>query len=248
MAKIQKIKTKCAKDEIKIITNKKQIDFDELKLEIDGSEIEIVNVFEYLGVYIDHKLTFKEHIDNLVKKVARKYGMLVRLRSQLTFWSKIFLYKSLIAPHIDYCSSVLFLASDTHLRRLQKLQNKFMRFILNCNKYTPIRTMLDALQWQSVKQRIIFNVLLLIYKLTNNLLPEYLTNIIVRGRNVHQHRTRQINDLRVVPFTMTTNQKSIYYNGIQLFNQLPLDIKNARSVGEYKRKCSEWVKHMYRLS
>lgn len=245
--KFKKLKLNVQKTKSMIITNKKQIDLDELTLEIDGSVIERVEVFKYLGVYIDHKLTFKKHIDNLVKKVARKYGMLVRLRSQLTFWSKIFLYKSLIAPHIDYCSSVLFLASETHLRRLQKLQNKFMRLILNCNKYTPIRTMLETLQWQSIKQRIIFNVLVLVYKLTKNLLPEYLTNIIVRGRDVHQHRTRQIDDLRVVPFTMTTNQKSVYYNGIRIFNQLPLEIKNSRTTQEFKRNCSEWVKNMYRL-
>lgn len=228
-----------------IITNKKHVNFDEMKLEIDGSEIERVEVFKYLGVYIDHKLIFKKHIDNIVKKVARKYGMLVRLKSQLTFWSKVFLYKSLIAPQLDYCSSVLFLASDTHLRRLQKLQNKFMRFILNCSKYTPIRTMLDTLQWQSVKQRIIFNVLLLIYKLTNNRLPEYLSYIIVRASSVHQHRTRQIDDLRVVPFTMSTNQKSIYYNGIRIFIMLPVDFKNARTIEEFRRKCSVWVKDKY---
>lgn len=246
--KFKKLKLNVKKTKSMIISNKKQLDFDELTLEIDGTEIERVEVFKYLGVHIDHKLTFKEHIDCLVKKIARKYGMLVRLRNHLTFWSKIYLYKTLVAPHMDYCSSVLFLASDTHLSRLQKLQNKFMRFILNCNKYTHIRTMLETLQWQSVKQRIIFNVLVLIHKLTNNHLPEYLTNILVRGRNVHEHRTRQIDDLRVVPFTMTSNQKSIYYRGIQIYNQLPIDLKNARSIGEFKRKCSELIKAMYRLS
>lgn len=243
--KFKKLKLNVQKTKSMIITNKKHVNFDEMKLEIDGSEIERVEVFKYLGVYIDHKLIFKKHIDNIVKKVARKYGMLVRLKSQLTFWSKVFLYKSLIAPQLDYCSSVLFLASDTHLRRLQKLQNKFMRFILNCSKYTPIRTMLDTLQWQSVKQRIIFNVLLLIYKLTNNRLPEYLSYIIVRASSVHQHRTRQIDDLRVVPFTMSTNQKSIYYNGIRIFNMLPVDCKNARTIEEFRRKCSVWVKDKY---
>ena len=229
MVKIQKkIKLNVQKTKSMIITNKKHVNFDEMKLEIDGSEIERVEVFKYLGVYIDHKLIFKKHIDNIVKKVARKYGMLVRLKSQLTFWSKVFLYKSLIAPQLDYCSSVLFLASDTHLRRLQKLQNKFMRFILNCSKYTPI-----------------FNVLLLIYKLTNNRLPEYLSYIIVRASSVHQHRTRQIDDLRVVPFTMSTNQKSIYYNGIRIFIMLPVDFKNARTIEEFRRKCSVWVKDKY---
>lgn len=244
--KIKKLKLNVQKTKSMIISNKKNLNNTELKIEIEGIEIEKVDVFKYLGVHIDCKLSFKEHIDNVVKKVARKYGMLIRLKSQLTFWSKIYLYKTLVAPHIDYCSSVLFLASDTHLKRLQKLQNKFMRYILNCGKLTPILGMLEALQWLSIKERIIFNVMTTIFKLTKHMLPEYLTNIIVRGRNIHSHRTRQNNDLRVVPFTMTSTQKSIYYKGIRIFNELPNEIKNVRSVQEFKRKCSEWIKLRYR--
>lgn len=189
--KFKKLKLNVQKTKYMIISNKTQLNYTDLKIDIEGDEVERVDVFKYLGVYIDHKLKFKEHIDNVIKKIARKYGMLVRLSGQLTFWSKIYLYKTLVAPHIDYCSSVLFLANDTHLSRLQKLQNKFMRYILNCNKYTPIINMLETLQWLSVKERIIFNVLTIIFKLTNNQMPEYLTNIIERGQNIHTYQTRR---------------------------------------------------------
>lgn len=244
--KIKKLKLNVQKTKSMIISNKKHINYTELKIDIEGVDIERVNVFKYLGVHIDEKLTFRAHIDYVIKKIARKYGLLVRLNSQLTFWSKIFLYKTLVAPHIDYCSSVLFLASETHLKRLQRLQNKFMRHILNCNRYTHTVNMLDALQWLSVKERIVFNVMTMIFKLTNNLLPEYLTNIIKRGRNIHSYRTRQIDDIRVASFTMTTTQKSVYYSGIRIFNELPMDIKNARTVSEFKRNCSIWIKNRYR--
>lgn len=237
--KVKKLKLNVQKTKSMVISNKKQLDYTELKIHIEGVEVEKVDVFKYLGVIIDQKLTFSAHIDSVIKKVARKYGMLIRLKSQLTFWSKIFLYKTLVAPHIDYCSSVLFLASETHLKRLQRLQNKFMRYILNCDRYTPIKNMLEVLQWLSVKERIIFNVMTVIFKLTNDLLPEYLTNIILRGRNIHNHRTRRSDDLRVVPFTMTSTQKYMYYNGIRIFNELPAAIKNARCVTEFKKKTAQ---------
>lgn len=244
--KVKKLKLNVQKTKTMIISNKKQLNYADLKIYIEGIEIERVEVFKYLGVLIDQKLTFKAHIDNVIKKIAKKYGMLVRLSSQMTFWSKIFVYKTLVAPHIDYCSSVIFLASDIHQKRLQRLQNKFMRFILSCNRYTPIRVMLDTLQWLSVKERIVFNVLTIIFKLTNNLLPEYLTNIILRGRNIHNYSTRRSDDLRVVPFTMTSTQKSIYFSGIRIFNELPIEIRTMRSVPEFKRNCVRWIKERFR--
>lgn len=57
---------KLTKNEIRCAKNKKLINN---QIELDGlnSEIERVNVFKYLGVHIDDKLTFKRHIDDVVK-------------------------------------------------------------------------------------------------------------------------------------------------------------------------------------
>lgn len=74
------------------------------------------------------------------------------MKTSTTYVSKITMYKSLIKPHFDYCASILFLANE---QRLQKLQNKIMRNILGCNKYTPVKDMLAALNFQPIKHRVI---------------------------------------------------------------------------------------------
>lgn len=244
--KIKKLKLNVQKTKMMVISNKKNLNFDEFDVDIEGEMIEKVQQFKYLGVQIDDKLNFKGHIDYVISKIAKKHGILSRLRGKLPFWSKIYLYKTLIAPHIDYCSSILFLASETQLKRLQRLQNKQMRFILQCSKYTPSRIMLETLQWLSVKERIIFNVLTIIYKMTKNLLPEYLRTILVSGNEIHDYPTRQTNDLRVVSFVMSTTQRSIYYKGVRIFNSLPGDVKQARTIPEFKRGCVQWIKENYR--
>lgn len=244
--RIKKLKLNVQKTKMMIISNKRNLNLNEFNVDIEEELIERVQEFKYLGVKIDDKLNFKVHIDYVISKIAKKHGILSRLRGKLPFWSKIFLYKTLIAPHIDYCSSILFLASETQIKRLQRLQNRQMRFILQCNKYTPIRMMLDTLQWLSVKERIVFNVLTIIYKMTQDLLPEYLRSILVSGNDIHEHRTRRINDLRVVPFSMTSTQRSIYYKGIKMFNSLPGVVKTARTVPEFKRGCVQWIRVNYR--
>lgn len=89
---------------------------------MDGEEIGMEHQFKYLGVIIDEKLNFKANIDYVCKKVAKKVGVLVRLARNFTIGARISIYKSVIAPHFDYCSSLLYLGDESSFDRLQKLQ------------------------------------------------------------------------------------------------------------------------------
>ena len=48
------------------------------------------------------------------------------------------IYQSLIKSKLNYRSMVYNTASDSVLEKLQKLQNKALRVILSCPKYTPL--------------------------------------------------------------------------------------------------------------
>lgn len=159
----------------------------------------------------------------------------------------IYLYKALISPHFDFCPSIIFLANEQQMSRLQKLQNKVMRLILQCNRRTPIRNMLGALQWLSVRQRVTFSTLLLIYKIVKGIAPEYLQSRITRGRDVHQYGTRFAGEIRTASFLLTSTQNSLFYKGIKLYNTLPRDIKETASISDFKKMCSCYVKSNVRL-
>ena len=61
---------------------------------------------ELLGVIIDNKLHFKDHISKIAKKVGKQLDVLGRLKNILSFSSKMHIYKSFIMAHFTYCSSV----------------------------------------------------------------------------------------------------------------------------------------------
>ena len=87
-------------------------------ISIEGETLNRVREIKYLGVIIDDKLAFKSHIDNVIKKVAKKYGIMCRLKNELTVTSKILLYKSLISPHIYPVSSKQY--TNTEIAMLAK--------------------------------------------------------------------------------------------------------------------------------
>lgn len=190
-------------------------------------------MFKYLGV---------QNFNFVIKKVAKKVGLLGRLSKKMTAWSIITVYKAIIAPHIDYCSSMLFMNTDSELSKLQVLQNKVMRLILKCSKYTHIKDMLSALNFQSVKQRIIFNTLVLIFKIKNQLLPNYLNSILKLNSDVHERSMRRRSQFRLPLFLRSRSQNSVFYRGLKLFNELPDEIRRCVNLMQFKKSCSIYVK------
>jgi hypothetical protein len=109
---------------------------------------------KYLGVEIEEKFVFKQHVDTTIKKMEKKVVFLGKLQQKLTKTAKITIYNSIISPHLDYCSSILFLANEEYLNRMQFIQNRAMRIILRFHRRTHVKTMLDNLERQSTKQQI----------------------------------------------------------------------------------------------
>jgi len=145
---------------------------------MDGEVIEMENYIKYLGVMIDGRLDFKANVDYMCKKVSKKVGVLSRLARFITLGARISIYKSVIAPHFDYCATLLYLCDEASFDRLQKLQNRAMRAILMCKKLTPIRMMLDALDMLNVKQRVHATTLKFIHKLKLGSLTDYLNEMV----------------------------------------------------------------------
>lgn len=85
-------------------------------------------------------------------------------------------YKAIVAPLFEYCSSILMSLSDFNMQYLQKLQNKGMRITLKCKNRVRIKDMLETLQFLSVKERIEYNTCILIHKMINGECPSYLKN------------------------------------------------------------------------
>ena len=51
---------------------------------------------------MDFKLTFEEHLSNVLAKVKKAAGLLRKLRNILTRTTLITIYKAFIQPHLDY--------------------------------------------------------------------------------------------------------------------------------------------------
>ena len=108
---------------------------------IDNHPINEVHHTKFLGVIIDNKLKWKEHIDYISKKIAKGIGVIVKARKVFDKVTLLSLYNSLILPYLSYCIHIWGNAYQTHLQKLHVLQNKIIRIIAG----VPRRTSSDPL-------------------------------------------------------------------------------------------------------
>ena len=128
------------------------------------------------------------------------------------------LYKSLIVPHIDYCSTVLFLLSDPQINDLQKIQNRCMCLILKVNGRTHIKDMLDMLQWNSVKQRIYCNALKFIHRIKQGNVAEALTEKMDTRKEIHKRNLRSNDSFHLPSAKKSSTQNCLMYKGLKMYN------------------------------
>lgn len=95
-----------------------------------GKPIPWAKQAKYLGYILDSGLTCRAHIKSVRDRAAFVLGRLHPLlnkRSKLSLRNKVRLYLTCIRPIMTYASVVFAHAAPTHIRRLQVIQNRFMR-------------------------------------------------------------------------------------------------------------------------
>lgn len=116
------------------------------QIQFDASEIRIVNKVTYLGVTLDKKLTFGDHISISCQKAIKAFRSLwpfLNRRSTLSLKNKNLIYKGVIRPILTYASPVWSCAAISHLKKLQIVQNKCLKMIYKKHWRFPTRVLHD---------------------------------------------------------------------------------------------------------
>ena len=101
-----------------------------LNLQINGTDIEQVSEFNFLGIMLDKNLSWNAHSQKISCKISIVNGILNRLKRFLPAEILKTIYNALIQPHLNY--GILLWGRNT--KRIRKLQKWAIRSI-TCSKY-----------------------------------------------------------------------------------------------------------------
>ena len=127
-------------------------------------------------------LNMKAHVSQICRSSYMHLKNIGSIRNTLTQKATETLVHAFITSRLDYCNSLLHGLPATTINKLQRIQNTAARIVTRTRKREHVTSVLYALHWLPVAQRITFKILTLTYQALPGQGPEYLKELIVPYR------------------------------------------------------------------
>jgi hypothetical protein len=201
-------------------------------------EIEVVNHYNYLGLIIDKALKWQTHIQHIVKKITPYVFLLRRLRKFLNPNQLFMIYSSYILSHVIYLNPIWSNAAQTHLKKIDILLKKSIKFINNFPRLHPTN-LLYSERYLSFKNICRYELYMTAFKILNNLIKHNF--IINRNFEIHNYNTRNKANYYLSFFRTESQKKNVLYNCLKIYNNLPGDISNINNIVIFKKKIKQYI-------
>ena len=214
-------------------------------IKIDNKEIKQVYECKTLGITDDQHLSWKSNTDIICKKITAGISAIRRIKPFAEKETLISIYNAIVWLYFNYCCEVWDVFNETQFKRIQKLQNRAARIILNMSNEVDHSTALHALGWESLKTERKKAKAKIMYKILNKMGPKSLANLFSRKSEKTDYNLRGISSNLCLPKPRTNNMKnSFMYDGAKLWNSIPEDIRKSKSLSSFRNKIAA---HTYEL-
>ena len=178
---------------------------------IDGQNVDHVTSTKFLGVYIDSRLSWSEHINYIKNKISKGIGILYQARKIFSLKTLNTLYYSFIHPYFMYCIEVWGACSKNCMDSLYKLQKRAVRLIVSSKFLAHTEPIFKQLSILPLKKLHKYSVILFMYKYRNEMLPVFFNEVFTCNIDIHNYANRQRNKLHVPKCKLAVTQKYVAY-------------------------------------
>ena len=158
---------------------------------LHGKTLESVDSAKYLGVTISLDLRWNQHISNIVTKGNQTLGFLRRNLRINSPELKSTAHKNFVWPTVEYASSVWDPYTKQNSDRIEMVQRRAARYVLNCyERSASVTEMLKQLDWETLELCRKKARLIMLYKMHCNLVEiaqqKYLEPTGCSSRHMHK--------------------------------------------------------------
>ena len=195
-----------------------------LTLKLNGTTIYESKKIKYLGLILDERLSWKAHINELGKTLARSVGILYKLRGNCPEYILKSIYFSLFQSHISYGLLVWGNASNFLTEPIFKLQKKAIRVITNSDHQAKSGPLFKSTGILKLGDLFKHQLACLMWGYDHNLLPSSLDDLFQSVRNIHNYGTRMVTKEKLyegqVIHTKTHGENLLKFVGPKMLNKL----------------------------
>ena len=233
-------------------TNKNMID-NIPRLLFNGNFVNSLHFHKHLGLILDHKLTFVNHLNGKIAQANKGIGVIKALYFILPRKALLDIYKSFIRPHLDYCDIIYHKPTSDELSILdydinssinpnktfndmiESVQYNAALAITGCIRGTSRDRIYNELGIMSLYDRRNFRRLVFLYKIKNDLLPNYLKLLLPENQvpNNYSFRRRHRN---IISTRTKKFQYSFFPHCVNAWGKLSNFITGALTLSIFKSR------------
>ena len=211
----------------------------DVEFRVSGHSLKPVSCVKLLGVKIDERLTFDDHISVLCAKASHQISALCRIVKYLTMDNRMSIYNAFIASNFNYCNMVWHFCSNRSLYKLEKVHKQALRVVLN-DYSSSYHNLLDKVSKPTLYVSRLKAIAIEAYRCKANENPDHINvmlNPLIKPYNLrggpHAEQPR-VN-------TTSCGLNSFTYQVAKLWNEIPSSIKDDNSLLHFKSLLSKWA-------
>ena len=187
---------------------------------IRQDKISLTRSTKFLGIIIDDKLKWTEHIAYVKNKISKSSGILSKARNYIDKKTLKQLYYSFVYPYLIYGIEIWGNASNIHLDPIIKLQKRCVRIITFSNYLESTSPLFRTLEILNLKQIVIHRITLMMYKNMLNMLPKFISMMFKKNNEIHNYNTRRGNSLHTSMGKHEHIYKCFSFHAISIWNYM----------------------------
>ena len=207
-------------------------------IKIGNDVITSGNSVKLLGVTIDNKLNFNEHVDNICKKANNKLQALARIAKYLSPDKLRIIMKTFIESQINYCPLIWMFHSRQLNSKMNKLHERALR-IVHKNPNLTVQLLLNLDKTHCIHNRNLQKLAVEMFKVSKKLVPAPIQELFPIYDNIYNLRSQRCwqSHVRTVGF----GTESFTYRGQKTWHLLPESIRKSETLIEFKAKIKHWT-------
>ena len=211
---------------------------DDISFHVSGYTLQPVSCVNLLGVKIDDRLSFDNHVSSICNRVAQQTNALRRIVKYLSIENRTCIYNAFLASNFSYCNTVWHFCSNRSLYKLEKVHKQALRVVLNdyTSSYSDLLTKMARPTLYVTRLKAIATEA---YKSYANENPVYINAMLNPSITPYNLRGGSRAEQPKVN-TASCGLNTFSYQAAKLWNNLPSFIKEATSVTEFKSLSSKW--------
>ena len=191
-----------------------------------------------LGAIMDSTCCMADHVNTRCKAAMCAIRKIGQVRHYLDHDTTLKLVHAFVTSRLDFCNTLIFGLPEQQIAKLQRVQNTAARLVLRLSRREHVTPMLRQLHWLPIKYRSLFKILLITYKAIHSMAPAFISDLLEKytPRRSLRSSSQQLLEVRYQPHTKFYGERSFTTAATVEWNRLPMNIRLAVSVNEFKTK------------